>query len=168
MAPRKSSRIAAAATTAEPKKETAPKAAKAKKTEAKKKTADAAPKASKKTTKKDVKATATAAASDDDAAAPVSAEVAKASGISVTIEACKTCGGLIKAKNLVKALKGKAEAIINPEEPGKGNFVIRVNGGEPVVELLAMTKPFTPIKELNMEDVIAKVLQAVEKATPAS
>jgi hypothetical protein len=166
MAPRKSSRIAAAASTEEPKKETVPKAAKAKKTEAKKKTAATAPKASKKTTKKDVAST-TAAASDDDAAAPA-AEVDKASEISVTIEACKTCGGLTKAKNLVKALKGKAEAIINAEEPGKGNFVIRVNGGEPVVELLSMTKPFTPIKELDMEDVIAKVLQAVEKATPVS
>jgi hypothetical protein len=152
MAPRRSTRTTArvAASTAEPEEET-PKAVKAKKTEAKK---QAAPKA-KKTTKEET---------PDEAPEE---EVAK-TGISVTIEACKTCGGMTKAKSIVKALKGKADAVINPEEPGKGNFVIRVNGGEPIVELLAMKRPFTPVKELDTDEVIAKLLQAVAEATPAS
>jgi hypothetical protein len=90
MAPHKSTRTMAsraATSTAEPEEEI-PKAVKAKKIQAKKK---AAPKA-KKTTKEE--------APDD---APEE-EVTK-TGTSVTIEACN--GGMTKAKNIVKALKGK-------------------------------------------------------------
>jgi hypothetical protein len=166
MAPRRSTRTTAkaAASTEEPVEE-APKAVKAKKTEAKKK---AAPKANK-TTKEEEPDEAPKANKTTKEEAPEEApeeEVAK-TGISVTIEACKTCGVMTKVKTIVKALEGKADAVINPEEPGKGNFVIRVNGGEPIVELLAMKRPFTSVKELDTDELIAKLLQAVAEATPA-
>lgn len=50
---------------------------------------------------------------------------------------------------------------VNAEKPGKGNFVVRV-GGKVVVELLAMQRPFSPLKALNMEEVCANVLKALE------
>jgi hypothetical protein len=50
---------------------------------------------------------------------------------------------------------------INAEKPGKGNFVVRV-GGQKVVELLGMSRPFPPLKALNMEEVCANVLKALE------
>jgi hypothetical protein len=55
----------------------------------------------------------------------------------------------------------KAVVTINAEKPGKGNFVVRV-GGEKIVELLAMARPFNPMKALNMEEVCANVLKALE------
>lgn len=64
----------------------------------------------------------------------------------------------------MKAVGTKAKVLVNPETPGKGNFIIRVNGGEPIVELLEMKRPFPALKALDMEDVIAKVVEAVDKA----
>jgi hypothetical protein len=56
---------------------------------------------------------------------------------------------------------GKAVVTVNAEKPGKGNFVVRV-GGKKVVELLAMNRPFLSLKALNMEEVCANVLKALE------
>jgi hypothetical protein len=66
----------------------------------------------------------------------------------------------------VQALAGQpgVHVVVNPEPPGKGNFVVRVNNGEPIVELLAMKRPFPPLKALDMDDVIAQVLKHVEEA----
>jgi hypothetical protein len=50
-------------------------------------------------------------------------------------------------------------------QPGKGNFVVRVAGVEdPIVELLAMKRPFPSLKALDMDEVSNQVLAAVEKA----
>lgn len=65
---------------------------------------------------------------------------------------------------MVKAVGSKAQVLVNPEKPGKGNFVISVNGGEAIVELLEMKRPFPPLKELDMDAVIEKVLKAVDEA----
>jgi hypothetical protein len=62
---------------------------------------------------------------------------------------------------ITKAVGDKAVVTINAEKPGKGNFVVRV-GGKKVVELLAMNRPFPPLKALNMEEVCANVLKALE------
>jgi len=52
---------------------------------------------------------------------------------------------------------------INAEKPGRGNFIVRIAGQDkPVVELLAMKRPFPPLKELDMDDVCDKVLKAIE------
>jgi hypothetical protein len=66
----------------------------------------------------------------------------------------------------VQAFAGQqgVHVVVNPEPPGKGNFVVRVNNGEPVVELLAMKRPFPPLKALDMDDVVAQVLKHVEEA----
>jgi hypothetical protein len=50
---------------------------------------------------------------------------------------------------------------INAEKPGRGNFVVLV-GGKKVVELLGMKRPFPPLKALDMEEVCANVLKALE------
>ena len=46
---------------------------------------------------------------------------------------------------------------------GKGNFVVRVDGkDDPIVELLGLTRPFPPLKALDMDDVCEQVLTALE------
>jgi calcineurin-like phosphoesterase len=60
-------------------------------------------------------------------------------------------------------LGDKAVVKINPEKPGKGNFVVRVDGKElAVVELLGMNRPFSSLKALDMEKVCGDVLKAIE------
>lgn len=57
-----------------------------------------------------------------------------------------------------------ANVEINREKPGRGNFVVRVEGREePVLELLGMKRPFKDLKALEMEDVGKMVLDALEK-----
>jgi hypothetical protein len=47
-------------------------------------------------------------------------------------------------------------------QPGKGNFIVRVSGVEaPIVELKAMSRPFPPLKALDMEEVSRQVLAAL-------
>ena len=51
---------------------------------------------------------------------------------------------------------------INKLKPGKGNFIVKVSGvDEPIVELKGMTRPFSALKELDMDEVIAKVLAVI-------
>ena len=55
-----------------------------------------------------------------------------------------------------------AEVEINNDKPGKGNFVVRVEGkDEPVLELLGMKRPFADLKSRDMEDVGKMVLAAL-------
>lgn len=42
---------------------------------------------------------------------------------------------------------------INPEKPRKGSFVVQMNG-ETVIELLAMPRPFTKLRETDVEEVV--------------
>lgn len=49
-------------------------------------------------------------------------------------------------------------------QPGRGNFVVRVDGvDQPIVELLGMKRPFPPLKALDMDDVNEKILSALEE-----
>lgn len=59
------------------------------------------------------------------------------------------------------AIGNETTAAINPEKPGRGNFIVRVNG-EPVIELLALQRPFPALKALDMEDVSQQVLDRVK------
>ncbi|GAX15940.1 hypothetical protein FisN_22Hh210 [Fistulifera solaris] len=78
--------------------------------------------------------------------------------------------GKTKAKPVKKAVmalkietyfKGKASVKINEEKPGKGNFVVRVSGkDEPVVELLALKRPFPALKALDMDQVCQDISTA--------
>ena len=56
--------------------------------------------------------------------------------------------------------------ILYHHQPGKGNFVVRVAGVEdPIVELLDMKRPFPALKALDMDDICAKVVAAIESAS---
>ncbi|CAJ1969998.1 unnamed protein product [Cylindrotheca closterium] len=56
----------------------------------------------------------------------------------------------------------KAVVEINKEQPGKGNFVVRVSGVEAtIVELLGMNRPFYALNALDMEDVCDMVIEAI-------
>jgi translation initiation factor 1 (eIF-1/SUI1) len=62
----------------------------------------------------------------------------------------------------VKGVGSKAKVEVNKEKPGKGNFVIRVEGVEdPVIELTGMKRPFKSLKALDMEEVLENVLKAI-------
>lgn len=51
---------------------------------------------------------------------------------------------------------------INEEKPGRGNFVVRVDGREkPVVKLLGMKRPFPALKALDMDEIAEKVKKAL-------
>ena len=51
----------------------------------------------------------------------------------------------------------KAVVEINKEKPGRGNFVVKVDG-KTIVELLAMKRPFPPLKKLDMDEICGKVI----------
>lgn len=48
-------------------------------------------------------------------------------------------------------------------QPGKGNFVVRVEGVEkPIVNLVGMARPFAALKALDMDEICKKVIEAIE------
>lgn len=51
------------------------------------------------------------------------------------------CRGAFKSRaaKIKKAVGGSASVEINKEKPGRGNFVVKVDG-KPIVELLAMVR----------------------------
>jgi hypothetical protein len=52
--------------------------------------------------------------------------------------------------------------VINPEKPGRGNFIVRVQGREePIVDLRGMKRPFKDLKDLNFDEVEEKLLTAI-------
>ena len=80
----------------------------------------------------------------------------------VSVEACKQWGAFkTRANKIAEAVGGVAVVEINKEKPGKGNFVVKVDG-KTVVELLSMKRPFPPLKALDMDDVCSKVMSALE------
>jgi hypothetical protein len=101
-------------------------------------------------------------------AAPAEAKKAEdsppdeAAGKSVSVEASKQWNAFKTRANLiVKAVGDKAVVTINAEVPGNGNFVVRV-GEKKVVELLGLKRPFPPLKALDMKEVCANVLKALD------
>lgn len=53
---------------------------------------------------------------------------------------------------------------INKEKPGKGNFVVRIEGREePILELLEMKRPFAALKALDMDDIGKQVMDALDE-----
>jgi len=52
---------------------------------------------------------------------------------------------------------------INKEKPGKGNFIVTIKGvDEPIVSLLGMKRPFPDLKALDMNEINAKILKALD------
>ena len=82
--------------------------------------------------------------------------------LTVMIEACKSWNAFkIRANKIATAVGNKAEVKINAEKPGKGNFVVRV-GDNIITELIGMKRPFPPLKALDMDQVCADVMKAIE------
>jgi hypothetical protein len=57
-------------------------------------------------------------------------------------------------------LEGKAMVVMK-EKPGRGNFIVRVNG-KAIVELIGMKRPFPELKALDMDKVVADVCKALD------
>ena len=50
------------------------------------------------------------------------------------------------------------KAVVNAEKPRKGAFVVTI-GGKKVIELLAMPRPFTKLREMDVEEVVRTALK---------
>lgn len=50
---------------------------------------------------------------------------------------------------------------INTDKPRRGAFVVSVNGiDKPIVEMLGLTRPFTKLRELDLDDVVQNIIAA--------
>jgi len=56
----------------------------------------------------------------------------------------------------------QATVLINQDKPGKGNFVVTVDGvATPIVSLVGMKRPFPALKALDMDAISADVVAAL-------
>ncbi|ESQ46430.1 hypothetical protein EUTSA_v10000334mg [Eutrema salsugineum] len=84
----------------------------------------------------------------------------------IVIEHCNQCKSFKERANEVK--EGLEIAVpgilvtVNAVKPRRGCFEIREEGGETFVSLLDMKRPFTQMKELNMEEVIANIVERIK------
>lgn len=70
-----------------------------------------------------------------------------------------------KASKIEKALKDKFPDIDfrKLDKPRKGSFVIKVSGSEaPIVNLLDMPRPFTKLRELDLDATVQTILEKIE------
>lgn len=91
---------------------------------------------------------------------------AAAGKVVLSIEACKQWSVFkTRAGKIQTYLADHGAAVdvqINREKPGKGNFVVRLEGKEkPILELLGMKRPFAALKALDMDDVGKMVMDAL-------
>jgi hypothetical protein len=70
---------------------------------------------------------------------------------------------MTRAKKIAQAIDKYTTVAINPDKPGRGNFVVRVNG-EVFIELLAMPRPFTSLKALDIDQVSKDVLKRIRES----
>ena len=65
-----------------------------------------------------------------------------------------------KASKLEKALVDAGFRVtINESKPRKGTFAVKLDGIEdPVVELLAMPRPFSKLRELDIDDLAQSIV----------
>ncbi|XVE97231.1 hypothetical protein REPUB_Repub03eG0003300 [Reevesia pubescens] len=84
----------------------------------------------------------------------------------VVIEHCKQCNSFKTRAfqvrdGLEKGVSG-IKVMLNPEKPRRGCFEIREEGGEKFISLLDMKRPFTPMKNLDMEKVISDIIDKIK------
>lgn len=84
----------------------------------------------------------------------------------IVIEHCKQCNSFKTRANQVKGGLEKGvpgiTVLINPDKPRRGCFEIREEGGETFISLLGMKRPFKPMKDLNMEEVIGNIIEKIK------
>ena len=99
-------------------------------------------------------------------AASAAAVATTTGGKVLSIEACKQWSVFkTRAGKIQKYLAqhgAAVDVVINKEKPGKGNFVVRLEGKEePILELLGMKRPFAALKALDMDDIGKEVMDAL-------
>ncbi|PRQ28081.1 hypothetical protein RchiOBHm_Chr6g0312181 [Rosa chinensis] len=83
----------------------------------------------------------------------------------IVIERCTQCNSFKTRADQVRAsLEGLPgiRVTINPVKPRRGCFEIREEGGETFISLLDMKRPFKPMKDLNMQEVIDNIIQKIQ------
>ncbi|CAN6333867.1 unnamed protein product [Urochloa humidicola] len=88
-----------------------------------------------------------------------------AEGKRIIVEACNQCTRFKKRAQKVKedlesSVPG-VSVIINPGKPRRGCLEIREEGGEVFISLLNMRRPFTPMTELDMDEVIQDIANKI-------
>lgn len=124
------------------------------------------PAADPKPPKKKKTKTEAAAEQDREASASPSSEPDAVEGPkSIIIEHCKQCRSFKtraeQVKNGLEKDVAGVNVVVNPEKPRRGCFEIREEGGEIFVSLLDMKRPFTPMKQLDMEKVISDIVEKI-------
>ncbi|XP_047339281.1 uncharacterized protein LOC124942769 [Impatiens glandulifera] len=84
----------------------------------------------------------------------------------IVIEHCKQCNAFktraFQVKDgLEKGVSG-VTVIVNPEKPRRGCFEIRDDEGKKFISLLEMKRPFSAMKELDMDNVIADIVEDIK------
>ncbi|KAM5566205.1 hypothetical protein ABKV19_019932 [Rosa sericea] len=93
------------------------------------------------------------------------AEAEEANMKTIVIERCTQCNSFKTRADQVRAsLEGLPgiRVTINPVKPRRGCFEIREEGGETFISLLDMKRPFKPLKDLNMQEVIDNIIQKIQ------
>lgn len=87
----------------------------------------------------------------------------------IIVEHCKQCNSfktraLLVKEGLEKGLDGGVNVVLNPEKPRRGCFEVREEGesGEKFISLLDMKRPFTPMKDLDMDEVVSDILDKIK------
>ncbi|XP_015885312.1 uncharacterized protein LOC107420780 [Ziziphus jujuba] len=83
----------------------------------------------------------------------------------IIVEHCKQCNSfktraLQVEKGLLKGVPN-VKVELNPDKPRRGCFEIREKDGEIFISLLDMKRPFKPMKDLDMEEVIADIINKI-------
>ncbi|XP_078443543.1 uncharacterized protein LOC144712974 [Wolffia australiana] len=90
----------------------------------------------------------------------------KSSSKTVIVEACKQCQQFKKRATMVKDGLEKGvpgiNVLVNPEKPRRGCFEIREADGQTFVSLLNMPRPFTRMRELDMDALISDIIEKVK------
>ncbi|RCV18616.1 hypothetical protein SETIT_3G315800v2 [Setaria italica] len=90
---------------------------------------------------------------------------AAAEGKRIVVEACTQCRHFkIRAQKVKEDLESSVPGVsvtINPQKPRRGCLEIREEGGEVFLSLLNMPRPFTPMKKLDMDEVIKDIAKKI-------
>lgn len=84
----------------------------------------------------------------------------------VVVEYCKQCNRFkTRAFKVKEGLENGVPGVVvklNPEKPRRGCFEIREEGGETFISLLDMKRPFVPMTDLDMDEVIAEIIKKIK------
>ncbi|XP_011081152.1 selenoprotein H [Sesamum indicum] len=112
------------------------------------------------------KTTATAVKPEGEAKSPLEqAADGGGGGKTIIIERSTECSRFktraIQVKEgLEKGVAG-VKVVVNPEKPRRGCFEIREEGGEVFLSLLDMKRPYKPMTDLDMEEVISDIIEKI-------